>query len=240
MRYPHPIMALSCFETPVSESSKIVSLRDSDHHSIRLCEELGRTFQQQEHDCSMEGDLRKILPSCVDNTMALNPSRWHMVVDKDHCPSNSYSSPLKRCTISTKSDIHQKVTSHNRWSSEVGEDEETETTMHRLATETDRKRNWKSEQQQRRLNRPTRSGRTSEALSANVASTDAITIPVPSVIAVPTWPPCFSPSSQQVTGPGKAVRRRSFDEIPTLPQRQHSNTSLGTLEDYTSSSPTNI
>jgi hypothetical protein len=253
MRYPHPSMALSCFETELSDSSKLASLRDSEHYSIRLCEDPPRTFQRPVSDCStMEGDLGKNLPSSSDNSMALNPSRWHMVIDKDRCPSNSHSSPLKRFTISTNSAIQKKVTSHNRWSSEVGVHEETETTIRWSATEADRKRNWTSQQQQprqqeqqERLNRPTRkvsgykSSRTSDAFSANVAPTDATTIPVPSVIAVETWPICF-PSLLQAAGPGKAVRCRSFDEIPTLPQRQQSSTSLGTIDDYWFSSPTSI
>jgi hypothetical protein len=244
MRYCHPNMSCIapssqlCFKTSSSDSSKLFSLQNSDHRSIHVGEESRRIFQhQQVDDCSMEGDLGKILPSCGDDAIALNPFRWHMVVDKDHCPSNSHASPLKRSTISANSAIQRKVTSHNRWSSDANEHEETESTIHLSATQAERQRNWKSLKQ--RLNRPTRkvsgcrASRTSEASSANVAPTDGITIPVPSVVTVPTWPPHFFQLSLH-TGPGKAVRRRSFDEIPTLPQRQYSNTSLGTLDDFSS------
>jgi hypothetical protein len=245
MRYPHPTAAFTPSSPSCSnkvalrgpcDSANSFSIQDSGHRSIRIYGGPHRVVNQQEKGRPAEGDLGKILPPTSDNAMALNPYRWHMVVDKDQSPSSSNTSPLQRSNKPVTSAIQTKRSPHNRWASEGGEAEETQT---KIAT-AERKRHSESQ----RLERPTRKAsgyRASRtpAVSTSAAPTDTSTISVPSVIAVRTLHPRFR-SSSPATDVEMPIRRRSFDEIPTLPQRQRSNMSLGMSDDFSSSTPTSI
>jgi hypothetical protein len=250
IRCPHATMTCtpsspSCVETASSRAkipfdrSNFFSIQDSARRSINLCEDSHLAFQKQGEDRPVKGDLGKILPPCGDYAMALNPSRWHVVVDKDVSPRRSHASPLKRSTKLAKSHTERKVPTHNRWASEVDEHDETETAMCLTAAQKEK------HSQSQRLKRPTRKASGfradfgAEVSSASVAPKHVNTISVSSVVATQTRHPRLRMSSL-ASGSEKPVRRRSFDEIPTLPQRQHSVTSLGTLDDISSSSPTSI
>jgi hypothetical protein len=202
-------------------SSTLLSLQHSEQPSIRV---------YVDH----EGDMGKIPPPCGDDVMPLNHSRWHMLADKDNNPDNSDSLPLTR---SNKSANQRNLMSHNRWASDVGEQPEEMETASQLAAETEGEGHTNSQH----LMSPTRQvsgyrdSRTTETSATIVASVDATTISVPSVVAVQTLHPHCNISTF-ATDQAKKIRRRSFDMNPTLPQRQHSNNSLGESDDFSSSS----
>jgi hypothetical protein len=199
-----------CFEASRGpcERSSLMPFQDPVDCSIHICEDRRSPAQQPGKDRPMVGDFGKLLPSCDDKAMALNPSRWHMVLDKDHSPCRSPA--LNRPTKSTKINTHQKTRSlHDRWSSDVGANEETVTW-----STAERKRSSKSQRVSQQS--------TGKALAyrarhtAKTSSTTTIICSVPSVIVVPTYPPNFQMSSLVVTGPERPIRRRSFVDTDSM------------------------
>jgi hypothetical protein len=249
-RHPHQAIVCvpsspSCFEAAASlgslcdSSSNLFTLQDTDHRFIRVVEEPRRACQHQKEDRPLEGDMGKIPPPFGVDVMPLNHARWNMLADKDHNPNNRDSLPLTR---SIKSASQRSPESHNRWASEIDELEEMQTAMHWSATE---ECELYSKSQRLKSATPQVSGyharHITETSGANDApTTNAKPISVPSMIAVQVWHPhCHTPSFTK-TDPETRIRRRSFDEIPPLPQRRQSNRSSGESDDFSRSSPTSF
>jgi hypothetical protein len=249
-RHPHLAMACmpsspSCFEAAASlgsscdSSANLFSLQDMDHRYMPVSDERRRAFQHQKEDRPVEGDMGKISRSNGDDVMPLNHARWSMLADKDHNPNSSDSLPPTR---SNKSAIQRKFMSHHRWTSEIGEFEQLETTKHWSAAE-EYESHTISHRQESVTSQVSgcRDRHITETSGANVVSTmNAKTLSVPSMIAVQTWHPHCDTTSIIKTDPETRIRRRSFDENPTLPQRQQSNKSSLASDDFSSSSHTSF
>jgi hypothetical protein len=243
-RHPHLAMACmpsspSCFEAAASigsscdSSANLFSLQDMDHRYMHVSDEPRRAFQHQKEDRPVEGDMG---PSNGDDVMPLNHARWSMLADKDHTPNNCDSLFPTR---SNKSSIQRKFISQHRWTSEIGELGEMESTKHWSAA---------VEYESHTISHGQKSATSqvsgyherhiTEPSGANVVSSlNAKTLSVPSMIAVQTWHPHCHTTSFIKTDPETRIRRRSFDENSTLPQRQQSNkSSLLASDDFSSSS----
>jgi hypothetical protein len=216
------------------DSLNMFSLQDSERGCSSDRGDPRHAFQQQEEDHPGTGDMGSYFPPCCDNAMALNPSRWHMILENDQSPHTSHACHLKRSTNISNPAFQRKATSHNRWGNTGSDPKEPENSIQRVKTERTRC--------SQRLNWPSRkasgysASRTPEASATNVTQkTDVFPIPVPTVIVVPKRHPRIRASSL-VTGSERYVRRRYFDMIPTLPQRRQSNTSIEMSCDFSSSS----
>jgi hypothetical protein len=225
---PHPTLAgtpssPSCLvETAASgevyQSSNRITLQNSDDRSIRVCQDSRRPVQQHGEEYRlMEGELGKCLPPCCDNAaMVLNPSRWHMIVDKDH--SLSSSAALKRRIQSIQEDNQQKkvLLPHNRWASMIVAQEEMATAS-QWSTAVVEPSGYSNSQLQLPWSTRKASGR---AEVSPATTTTIIIIPSSSVIDnIPTCPPRFKPTTAE-TGPARPVRRGSLyeneQEVPYL------------------------
>lgn len=223
--------SLSCLEKAASmgscdSSSNLWWVYDTDNHSLSVSE-------NPLHAHDEEGDLGKVLSQRGDTAVPLNPSRWKMLANKDHNPSICSSLTLSRYPTSA---VQRNVTVHNRWNSEAGEHEEMKTAMQwSAASECMEPSKCKRLSSPGRQSSDYRANRTTPNSAASIASLDATNISVPSVIAVRTWH-SHCHTSSFVTDAEKHIRQRSFDENPTLPQRQQSNHSLRATDDFSSSS----